>query len=361
MFKRIQYILLLQVSLLALCISCNGASDDEISGSLNITSTSQINPSEKIKVMATMPILADWVNNVAQGRLEIESVIPYETDPHTYQAGAKDIADIVSSDIIFSIGLGYEERWLSQLLDNHRDIKNIRLGELVSPIETGNQDDSEHGDHDSEHEDHDSEHGDHELEHEDHDSEHEDDDSEHEDHSHGIFDPHFWFDPSRAAIAVDSIANHLSELDPASQDHYQVNASEYIEQLMVLDKNIMDLVSKIPEHNRVIITGHDSLGYLQDRYNIKALRSVVSSVTSESGLTPQNLINSVEFIKKHNVKVIFLETTYSDKYTKTVADESGIRIVTGLNVENLNETNTTYIDFMENNINIIVSNLELEE
>jgi len=347
LFKRLQYILLLQVSLLALCISCNGASDNEISGSLNITSTSQINPSEKIKVMATMPILADWVNNVAQGRLEIESVIPYETDPHTYQAGARDIADIVSADIIFSIGLGYEERWLSQLLDNHSDIKNIRLGELVSPIETGNQDDSEHGNLESEHEDHDSEHEDH--------------DSEHEDHRHGIFDPHFWFDPSRAAIAVDSIADHLSELDPASQDHYQVNASEYIEQLMVLDKNIMDLVSKVPEHNRVIITGHDSLGYLQDRYNIKALRSVVSSVTSESGLTPQNLINSVEFIKKHNVKVIFLETTYSDKYTKTVADESGIRIVTGLNVENLNETNTTYIDFMENNINIIVSNLELEE
>ncbi|MEC9309903.1 MAG: metal ABC transporter substrate-binding protein [Chloroflexota bacterium] len=322
--KRFQCILLLQVLLLALSISCDGVSEDEISESPNIVSTLQINPGEKIKVMATMPILADWVNNVAQERLEIESVMPHARDPHTYQAGAKDIADIVSSDVIFSVGLGYEERWLSQLLENHSDIKNIQLGQSVSPIETGNQEDSEN-----------------------------------EDQRHSRFDPHFWFDPSRAAIAVDSIADQLSELDPASQDYYQGNAAEYIKQLMILDKNIMDLVSKVPEHNRVIITGHDSLGYLQDRYNIRALRSVVSSVTSESGLTPQHLINSVEFIKKHNVKVIFLETTYSDKYTKTVADEIGIRIVTGLNVENLNETNVTYIDFMENNINIIVSNLEL--
>jgi len=308
MFKRFQWILILKVLLLALLVSCNGTIEEE----------------EKLKVMATTPLLEDWVNNVAKGRVSVESIIPYGTDPHSYQPGAKDVSRIVSANTIFSVGLGYEEKWLKELLENNSDLANTSLGESVSPIKmSGGHDGHGHG----------------------------------HDHGDSGLDPHFWFDPTRVAMAVDAIANHLSEIDPMSQDYYQSNASEYKAQLMDLNNQIKDEVSAIPEQNRVIITGHDSLGYLEGRYGIESLQPIVSSVTSETGLSPDDLIKAVKFIKKHNVKVIFLETTQSDKYAKTVANETGINVASGLNVETLDDANGNYIDFMKDNIGVIVSNL----
>ena len=76
MFKRFQWILILQVLLLALLVSCNGTIEEE----------------EKLKVMATTPLLEDWVNNVAEGRVSVESIIPYGacllyTSPSTRDRG----------------------------------------------------------------------------------------------------------------------------------------------------------------------------------------------------------------------------------------------------------------------------------
>ena len=281
MIKRPHWIILLQLLLVALFVSCNGTIEEE----------------EKLKVMATTPLLEDWVNNVAQDRVSVESIIPYRTDPHSYQPGAKDVSRIVSADTIFSVGLGYEEQWLKKLLEAHSELKNTPLGESVSPIKmSGGHDGHGHG----------------------------------HDHGDSGLDPHFWFDPTRVAMAVDAIANHLSEIDPSSQDYYQNNASEYKAQLMDLDNQIKDEVSRIPKRNRVIITGHDSLGYLQGQYRIESLQPVVSSVTSEAGLSPDDLIKAVKFIQKHNVKVIFLESTQSDKYAKTVANETGITVALSL-------------------------------
>ena len=130
MFKRFQWILILQVLLLALLVSCNGTIEEE----------------EKLKVMATTPLLEDWVNNVAKGRVSAETIIPYGTDPHSYQPGAKDVSRIVSADTIFSVGLGYEEQWLKKLLENNSDLTNRSLGESVSPIKmSGEHDGHGHG------------------------------------------------------------------------------------------------------------------------------------------------------------------------------------------------------------------------
>ena len=42
---------------------------------------------------------------------------------------------------------------------------------------------------------------------------------EHEGHGHGIYDPHFWFDPLRVKTAINEIAARLSAIDPGQQRH----------------------------------------------------------------------------------------------------------------------------------------------
>ena len=94
-------------------------------------------PEEKLSVVTTSNILADWVREVGGDRVEVFPLLPANADPHTYQPGAQDIARIADADLVFSIGLQLEGGWLEELIDNaardHDAI--IAVGDVVDPID----------------------------------------------------------------------------------------------------------------------------------------------------------------------------------------------------------------------------------
>ena len=96
-------------------------------------------PADKppIEVVTTSNIVADWVQNVGGDGVEVFSLLPVGTDPHTFQPGARDVARITDADVVLSIGLGMEGGWLHDLLENAAaDPESIvETGEIVDPIE----------------------------------------------------------------------------------------------------------------------------------------------------------------------------------------------------------------------------------
>ncbi|MQG18197.1 MAG: zinc ABC transporter substrate-binding protein, partial [SAR202 cluster bacterium] len=190
----------------------------------------------------------------------------------------------------------------------------------------------------------------------DHDDEDEHDD-DHKGHDHGAFDPHFWFDPNRVALAVDAIKEELIKLDPENKNAYEEAANNYLEKLKALDQEIAALIESIPSNNRGIVTTHESLGYLEDRYGLEVIATVIPSLTTEDGVTPKGLVEVIEEIKEHGIKVIFIESESPTQSSEIVAKEANARLVSGLWVETLKE-NQSYIDFLKTNINLIAENLK---
>lgn len=90
-------------------------------------------------VVTTTNIVADWVENIVSDNVEVFSLVPVGADPHAYQPGARDVAKVADADLVLSVGLGLEESWLRELLQNAaRDPSTIvELGELIDPIEFG--------------------------------------------------------------------------------------------------------------------------------------------------------------------------------------------------------------------------------
>ena len=90
-----------------------------------------------IPVVVTTNIMADWVRQVGGDRVDVSSLVPVGADPHSFQPGARDIARIADADLVISVGLGLEESWLKELLENAaRDPEGIvQMGELIDPIE----------------------------------------------------------------------------------------------------------------------------------------------------------------------------------------------------------------------------------
>ena len=306
---------------LILLVACHGIDSTKIP--VAVDTDSGIPEHLQLQVMATTPIVTDWINQIAAPRIIAKSIVPYNVDPHSYHPGAKDIARITESDLIIGIGSGYESKWLTDLLKTHPNIRHIELVEFI-PLLDHVKDDN------------------HEITH---------------GKKHGNQDPHFWFDPTKVASAVEVISRELCIVDLGGQDHYLMQSEKYLIELNELDDYIHRILDAVPDDRRAFMTGHQSLGYLNNRYHLNAMESVIPNVGLEAGLTPEALVNAVQFIKTHDVKVVFLEESYADKSVRAVADETGVRIARGLNVETLSGLNQTYIDFMENNIGVLADNL----
>ena len=338
---------------------------------------------DKLSVLATTPMIAEYVRQVGNDNIDLSILMPYSADPHSFEASPQDAIKIADADIVFYVGLKYESANLVELLENSVASPDalIEIGPSINPIEFSEEghddheghvhddheghghDDDKHKDDDDDHDGHDHDKHKDDDDHDDHDDHegHDDHDGHdgHEGHDHGIYDPHFWFDPIRVSMAVDVIKDELVKFDTANESSYESAASDYIQSLEALDASVTAMIDTIPVENRKIITTHEALGYLEARYGIEVLTTIIPSLNSEDGITPQSLKNAIDVIEKNHIEVMFLEAESSSQYSEVIEQETGISLVSGLWVETLQE-NQSYVDWMNSNVTIIVNNLPKE-
>ncbi len=375
------------------------------------TSTPMPEP-EPISVVSTTNIVADWAKNVGGDRVNVFSMLPVGADPHSYKPGAQDVAKIADADLVLSIGLGLEESWLHDLLENAaRDESSIvELGEIIEPIEFASTHAEEvellegvsHIVHEVEEgeispeegleevkelvesieamEEEEGEHaGEEEL------PEHimeivaeveagamaaeeaieelerlaEEGEGEHEGHGHGLHDPHFWFDPLKVKTAVEDIAARLSVLAPESGDTFRANASAYGEQLDDLHAWTMEQTDLVPNDRKLLVTSHDSLGYFASLYGFEVV-GVVLGVGTEVEPSAKDLAELIHEVEEYGVPAVFGETTVSERLAKAVATEAGVELVRlysgSLGPEDSDAA--TYIEMVRTNVERIVAALK---
>ena len=297
----------------------------------------------EINVVATTPMIGEFVSQVGGDNINLTVLMPAEADPHTYEPAPQDAGTIADADLVFYTGLKYEPAALIKLLENSACSAEVlaEVGESVFPIEF------KEGGHDEGHDDHDEEG------HDDHDEEGHDD---HEGHDHGAYDPHFWFDPNRVAYASEYIENKLVEFDPSNASEYETSGKAYITELKGLVSQVSQLISTIPSQNRKLITTHESLGYLEAKFGLEVLSTIIPSVDSANEISPSQLVDVIDVIEDNNVKVIFIESEAPSVYAETIVAETGIKAVEGLWVETLKE-GQSYSEFLFDAVELIVENL----
>ncbi len=327
-------------------IACSGGSADagcpEIDG-------------REINVVATTPMIGEFVSNVGGDNINLTVLMPPEANPHTYEPAPQDAGTIADADLVFYTGLMYEPAPLIELLENSvcGSEALAEVGESVFPIEFK---EGGHDDHDEEgHDDHDEEgHDDHDEE--GHDEEGHDDHSGHEGHGHGAYDPHFWFDPNRVAYAAEFIESKLIERDPSNTASYQAAGDAYGNVLNSLTGQVSQLIASIPSQNRKLITTHESLGYLEAKFGLEVLSTIIPDLDSSNEISPSQLVGVIDVIEDNNIKVIFIEAEAPSVYSETIVAETGIKAVEGLWVETL-RPGQTYPEFLITAVELIVENL----
>jgi zinc/manganese transport system substrate-binding protein len=260
---------------------------------------------EPVRVVVTTSILGDLVATLVGGQGTVEVLIGPGVDPHTYAASAADAAAMRDADLVVANGLMLEEGLLSALESAVADgARVIEVAPGLDPIPFGA------GGHDHDHGD------DH-----DHDHDHGDDHAEGDDHAHdhGDLDPHFWFDPLRAAVAGELVAAELAAIRP--EVDWADRAASLRADLEVLDAELVAAFATIPEARRKLVTNHDALGYLADRYGFEVVGTVIPGRSTSAETDPASFAALVDLLVAEGIDVVFAETTDGDTLARRLASE----------------------------------------
>lgn len=262
---------------LMLAVTACGSGDDTTDGGA-------------LDVVATTTILGDIATHVVGDSGTVTTLLPIGTDPHDYQASARQAAAIAGADLVIANGLGLEEG-LSDVLDSAAaDGANIvEIAPLVNPIPFA----TDHADADATH-----------------------------DHSND--DPHFWLDPLRDADAARLIAAELTAVDPNTD--WTARAATYADELTTTDIQITETLSAIPDDRRKLVTNHEAFGYFAERYGFEVIGAVIPGGSTLAAPSSAQLSELAGLIDTVGVPAIFTETTESEALADALAAEVGKQI-----------------------------------
>ncbi|MFM8321381.1 MAG: metal ABC transporter substrate-binding protein, partial [Chloroflexota bacterium] len=272
--------------------------------------------------------LADLAQNVAGQRLKIETLIPLGLDPHAFEPTPADVARIAESQALIANGAGFEA-WLDETLENAGGQRELIIASTGLTPRT-----PQPGEHAAE---------------------------EAGDHAHEEGDPHFWLDPQNAIRYVENIRDGLAQLDPPGKAEYERNAQAYITQLQALDGELAAQLQKIPPERRLMVTNHESFGYFADRYGLRIVGALLPSVSSNAAPSAGELAALIEAIRSAGAPAIFLETGANPKLAEQLAEETGVKVVTGLYTHSLSAADgpaPSYLAMMRYNAAAIAGALQ---
>mgnify|MGYP001565669173 CR=1 FL=1 len=282
-------------------------------------STGKSNTGKK-SIVVTYSILGSVVKDLVGDKANVIVSIPNGLDPHEWEPSAKDIEAINKADLVIQNGLGLEggmEKTLEAAKSN--GVKFFTASDYITVRHVGLGEGIPSGDPDQ---------------------------------VIGAPDPHLWMDP----IAMKSIVSALSSILMKDLNLDVTSQAEDLEnRLDSLDKEVADTMAVIPQDNRKLVTGHESMGYFAQRYNFKLVGVIIPSLSTEAEVSAADLAALKKAIQDNQVKAIFTELGTSPAVAKAIGDETGVKVVE-LTTHAL-PSDSSYFTFMRNIASVITNSL----
>jgi manganese transport system substrate-binding protein len=265
-------------------------------------------------VLTTFTVLADIARNVAGEHLRVESITKVGAEIHGYEPTPRDVAKASEADLILDNGLNLE-LWFEQFSDQ-AGVPHVVASEGVEVMDiTG-------------------------------------------DAYAGLPNPHAWMSPQNVQAYVDTMVASFSELAPEHAADFAANGEDYKAQLQQVQDDLVDDLAHLPEQQRALVTCEGAFSYLardaglQERY--------IWPVNAEQQATPQQIADTIEFVRDQDVPAVFCESTVSDAPMQQVVAATDAVYGGTLYVDSLSEPDgpvPTYLDLIRHDADTIVAGL----
>jgi manganese/zinc/iron transport system substrate-binding protein len=305
---------LMIVILIGLLAACARVTENQTSGDL---------ANRPIRVVTTIGMIKDIVENVGGERVRVDGLMGAGVDPHLYKASEGDVTRLSQADVIFYNGVHLEAAMSEVLERMHGRIKTVAVADaidktlLLAPPEFS-----------------------------------------------GAYDPHVWFDVTLWSKAVERVRDTLVDLDPASANSYKTNASDYLKELDELQQYVRTRAESVPSEQRVLITAHDAFNYFGRAYGFEVRGLQGISTAAEAGTADVQAL--AQFIADRKIRAIFVESSVPQRTIEAVqaavrAKGFDVKIGGQLFSDAMGDPGTpegTYIGMVRHNVDTIVNALK---
>jgi zinc/manganese transport system substrate-binding protein len=246
----------------------------------------------KKNIMVTYSILGSLVKDLVGDKANVIVSIPNGLDPHEWEPSARDIEALNKADLVVQNGLGLEGGMLKALQEaKSKGVKIFTASDHINIRHVGEGEGIPSGDPDQ---------------------------------LIGAEDPHLWTDP----IALKDV---VSALSPVLKNDLNIDissqAADLENRLESLNKQIANNVAAIPQENRKLVTGHESMGYFAQRYGFRLVGAIIPSISTQAGVSAGDLAALKILIKENQVTAIFTELGTSPVVAKAIGDETGVKVI----------------------------------
>ncbi|MGT2716477.1 metal ABC transporter solute-binding protein, Zn/Mn family [Streptococcus respiraculi] len=168
-----------------------------------------------------------------------------------------------------------------------------------------------------------------------------------------LYDPHTWLDPEKVAEEAQIIAKELAKADPTHKELYQKNADKLSREAQNLTQKYQPVFQKARQ--KTFVTQHTAFSYLAKRFGLEQLG--IAGISPEQEPSPRQLAEIEEFVKRYQVKTIFVESNASSKVAETLVKSTGVDLKTLNPLEADPENDQSYLENLEENIAILAKEL----
>ncbi len=258
---------------------------------------------EKVQVITTSADLQSLVVSVGGDRVEVESLIAPEQDPHSIEVKPVQLARLRRASLVVKIGLDHEP-WLARITGSQAAVldasKSVRLLQTETPRLR----------------------------------------AERRAHVHAYGNTHYWLDPYNARPITASILEALVKLRPADKQLFEANRDAFLSRL---DEKIREWEAALrPYRGTRAVVVHDTWPYFAERFGLQ----IVAAAEPHPGIPPSPAELAMLFtrMQETGVRLLIADPHASPALVRQIAEKSGANPVTLL------PSGVDYIRLFEENV-----------
>ena len=243
---------------------------------------------EKIRVVATSPELKALVEAVGGARVEVESLVSPEQDPHTVEVKPAQLARVRAAALVVRVGLDHEP-WFARLkvpkavpvLDASGSVKLLQTHTPRLRVERRA-------------------------------------------HVHAYGNTHYWLDPANAMPITADIRDALARLSPGDAQAFDANRGAFTR---VLGRKIEQWQAALaPFRATRVVVMHDSWAYFAQAFGL----DIVAAAEPHPGVVPSpaELGTLIARMREAGVKILVSEPSSNASLVRQISERTGARAVT---------------------------------
>lgn len=172
-------------------------------------------------------------------------------------------------------------------------------------------------------------------------------------HVHGTLDPHVWLDPEIVKAWTERIRDAYITADPQHAEHFRHRAAQTLAGLDQLKSELRELLQRVPQDRRQLVTTHDAFAYLARAFDLEVAGFAVPATAAQPGLHGQARLSAT--LRDAAIPAVFNAPGESGQtdVLRRVAGEAGAQVCT-LRSDVLDEQVPDYAALMRTNVREIV-------